>query len=181
VPTLDPHTCWIIGFGNNQRRDDGIGPFVVDRLKGPLERGKNTVLLALPQLRADLVEELQGADLILFVDATIDNLEGGRKWSKLYPEKKILPYLTHHVHPSYLLHLIQTLYHRSASGWLVSIQGNDFGFGEGLSPGAEKAAVKVISEIIQFIDKKGFIEEKSIEKDINTGVSHGECSRYPHY
>ena len=133
------------------------------------------------QLGAHLIEPLREADLILFIDATIDNLEGGRVWCKIHPEAHILPYLTHHIYPSYLLGLIQDLYRRSTPAWLVSIQGYDFSFGEGLSPEAEQEAEKASLEIIQFIDKKGLTERISIEKNIHTGVNHGKRSRHPYY
>jgi len=181
VTTSCADACWIIGYGNPQRRDDGIGPFVVDRLKGILRHEKGVRLLALPQLSADLVGELCEADRILFVDATVENLDGGRTWSEIYPETHLLPYLTHHIHPCYLLGLIRDLYHRSTPAWLVSIQGCDFGFGEGLSPGAEKRAEKMSSEIVQFIDKKGLTERIFLENDVDTGVNHGKHSRHPYY
>ena len=159
MPTPCSYTSWIIGYGNPQRRDDGIGPFVVDRLKSVLKHKKGVHILALPQLAADLVEPLCEADRILFVDATIENLDGGQARTRIYPETRLLPYMTHHVRPSYLLGLIQALYHRSPPAWLFSIQGHDFGFGEGLSPGAEKSAEDVGGEILQFIEEKGSTEE----------------------
>ena len=38
--------------------------------------------------------------------------------------------------------------------WLVSIQGCDFGFGEGLSPEVEEKAEEVSLEILEFIYKQ---------------------------
>jgi len=180
MPTPYSHTGWIIGYGNPQRRDDGIGPFVVNRLKSVLKHKKGVHLVAVDQLAVDLVEQLCEADRILFVDATIENLNGGRAWRRIYPETQILPYLTHHINPSYLLGLIRTIYHRSTPAWVVSIQGFDFGFGEELSPGAEKRAEKVSWEILQFIEKK-LTERKFIEKDINTGVNHEKRNRHSYY
>ena len=106
------------------------------------------------QLEMDLAEQLRDADLVLFVDATINDLDVGWTWCKIYPETNILPYLTHHLHPTYLLGLIKALYQRFIVAWLVSIQGYEFDFGEGLSPRAEKMAPKVRWEILQFIQKK---------------------------
>ena len=154
MSTRARHSCWIVGFGNRERRDDGIGPYVVEGLRGALQHRKEVNLLVLPQLRADTVEDLREADQILFVDATIDKPEGGRKWRRLYPEMQVLPYLTHHVDPAFLLGLMQTLYSRVASAWLVSIHGSDFGFGEGLSPEAAKTADWVCLEILEFICQK---------------------------
>ncbi|MBW1960023.1 MAG: hydrogenase maturation protease [Deltaproteobacteria bacterium] len=174
------HRCWIIGYGNPQRRDDGIGPFVVNRLKGILEHKKEVRLLALHQLAVDQVEQLCKADLLLFVDATVENLDGGRTWHRVSPETRNRPYLTHHVQPSYLLGLIQALYHRSIPAWLVSIQGDDFGFGDKLSPWAERRAEKVSWEILQFIEKRSTMR-KSIKTYKDTGVNHGKPSRHPYY
>ena len=154
MSTLATQACWIVGYGNRERRDDGIGPYIVEKLKGVLEQKKGVRLLALPQLSADLAGDLQAADRILFIDATIDDLEGGRKWSLLHPEMQVLPYLTHHVDPAFLLGLMERLYSRAAPAWLVSIQGSDFGFGEGLSPEAAKIADRVSHEILEFICKK---------------------------
>lgn len=177
MATLDSQACWIVGYGNRQRRDDGIGPFVVDKLRSVLKREKEVRLLALPQLRVDVAEELREADLIWFVDATIDDLEGGWARSKLHPETQFLPYLTHHVHPSFLLALIEALYHRSPCAWLVSVQGCDFGFGNGLSPEAEKRAEEVSSKIIRLID-----DTVSQNKDFkHRSISHGKRSRHPYY
>jgi len=154
VPTSHTQACWILGYGNRQRRDDGIGPYIVEKLKGALEQKNGVRLLALPQLRADLVEDLREADRILFVDATIDNPEGGRKWRQLQPQMQVLPYLTHHIDPAFLLGLLETLYRRSACAWLVSIHGDDFGFGEGLSPEAARTADRVSLEILEYICRK---------------------------
>ena len=154
MSTLEAQACWIVGYGNRQRRDDGIGPYVVEKLKGTLEQKKGVRLLAVPQLGADLVEDLREADQILFVDATIDNPEGGRKWRRLHPEMQVLPYLTHHVDPAFLLGLMETLYSRAASAWLVSVQGSDFGFGEGLSPEAARTADQVSLEILEYLTEE---------------------------
>jgi hydrogenase maturation protease len=154
VSTLETQACWVVGYGNRQRRDDGIGPYIVERLTGALQHRKEVHLLALPQLRADVVEDLREADRLLFVDATIDNPEGGRKWCRLHPDLSQLPYLTHHVHPAFLLGLMESLYSRAASAWLVSVQGSDFGFGEGLSPEAAETSDRVSREILEFISRK---------------------------
>ena len=173
-------TCSIIGFGNPQRRDDGIGPCVVDRLRGLLRHSEGVHLLAVPQLTADLAGDLYEADRILFADATMADLAGGWSRCAVYPETCSLPYLTHHVTPAYLMGLIQTLYHRSPSAWLISIQGYDFSFGEGLSPAAEKRMQTVSSEILQFMEKKIDREKYHRNKD-HTGENDGKPSRHPYY
>ncbi len=151
---LGLQSCWVIGYGNRQRRDDGIGPFVVEGLRRVLVPKKGVSLLAVPQLRADLIEKLKDAGRILFIDAAIDGLAGGWTWRRVLPDKQSLPYLTHHVQPAYLLGLMEMLYHRSVPAWLISVYGSDFEFGEGLSPAAEGAVDRLGPEILAFIRRK---------------------------
>jgi hypothetical protein len=54
---------------------------------------------------------------------------------------------------------MEALYGRWPATWLVSVQGGDFGFGEGLSLEAQEKAERASSEILDFclrqiIDKR---------------------------
>ena len=142
---------WIIGYGNTQCRDDGIGPYVVGRLNELLKHKNKIHILELRQLEPDLIHELRHAHFTIFVDATMDELDNGWNWVEVKPKLGDLPYTTHHLEPSSLLGLLQSLYHRYPRTWLVSIQGYDFGFGEGLTPEAEKRADNAVSEIVNFV------------------------------
>ena len=147
------HTSLIIGYGNIQRRDDGIGPYIVGRLKKILKRKKEIRFLTLPQLGVDMIEELCGADHIIFVDATVRAQKDGWNWVILQPKMGSLPHLTHHIHPSFLLGFLRWLYHRSPRASSVTVQGSDFEFGEGLSAPARKRAEKAISKIVNYFTK----------------------------
>jgi hydrogenase maturation protease len=155
VPSIrtEPLHSWIIGYGNPQRRDDGIGPYVADRLNNVLKHKKEIRILSPHQLEPDLVEELRYARLLILVDAAMDKINGGWQWVKVNPELEDLPYLTHHFKPAFLLGILQALYHQFPQTWLVSVQGEDFEFGEGLTPQAKKRAHRVVSEIVRFISK----------------------------
>jgi len=109
---------------------------------------------SLHQLDPVLVEELQPAELIILVDATVEDLEGGVRWTKVRPGIEISSWATHHLKPSTLLGLLEAFYHRSPPTWLVSVQGSDFGFGEGLSPETKEAADRARVEIAQFCKKQ---------------------------
>lgn len=147
---------WIIGYGNPQRRDDGIGPYVAGRVDKSLKHRKGIRILILHQLEPDLVEELRHASAIILVDAAINDLKGGWQWIKVEPELRDFHYLTHHFKPSFLLGLLQSLYQKCPQTWLISVQGDNFEFGEGLTPGAEKRAQRVVSEITKFILSKNY-------------------------
>jgi len=148
TPSFD---LWIIGYGNPQRRDDGIGPYIVKRLQPLFEHRSDVHLLVLHQLEPDVIDTLKNAHTILFVDATVGELAKGRHWVEIQPEIKTLPCLIHQVAPSFILGLLQCLYRQTPAAWMVSLQGDDFSFGRGLSSGAQKRAEQVIGEIAEFV------------------------------
>jgi hydrogenase maturation protease len=152
------HSTWIIGYGNPQRKDDGIGPYVIEQLSRDLGKGTAIALRSLHQLDPVLAEELQGAERLILVDATLEPLKRGLRWTRIQPLRELSPYGMHHLKPSTLAGLLESLYQRSPATWLVSVQGNDFGFGEGLSLEAQEKAERASSEIVafclrEFIDK----------------------------
>ena len=166
-------STWLIGYGNPHRRDDGLGPYVVDRLCDELHSTGRMAFCSLHQLDPVLVDELQMAELIILVDATVENLDGGVRWTKVRPGIEISSWATHHLKPSTWLGLLQAFYHRSPPTWLVSVQGTDFGFGEGLSPETKEAADRAKVEIARFC-KKQIDKERSSINDGKTIKGRGE-------
>ena len=152
--TIGSARSWVIGYGNPHRRDDGIGIHVVESLRKSVEPREEVFIHAFHQLEPVLIDELQDADSIIFVDATVEVLKEGFGWVEVQPEKRNLPFITHHLTPSVLLGLLQSLYHRSPPTWLVSVQGEDFGFGEGLSVEAAERAERASRKIADFISVK---------------------------
>ena len=153
------HSTWIIGYGNPHRKDDGIGPYVVEQLSADLGKGTGIALRSLHQLDPVLAEELQGAEVLILVDATVEPLERGLRWTRVQPKQGLSACDTHHLQPEGLAGLLESLYQRSPAMWLVSVEGKDFGFGEGLSLEAREKAERASSEIVQFcwrecIDKR---------------------------
>ena len=142
---------WIIGYGNPQRRDDGLGPYVISLLEERLEGRPGIETLALHQLVPELVEDLKNAGRVLLVDAALEESPPGWQWRNVEPELISWPSLSHGVSPGVLLGLLLSLYERKPEMRLISIQGDDFEFGEGLSPEAEKRAHKVVEEIVKFV------------------------------
>jgi len=148
TPPLD---FFIIGNGNPQRRDDGIGPYIVDRLRPIFKHRKNVHLLGRHQLEPDIIDTLKIADRLLFVDASADALTEGRQWVEVRPELDTMPFLIHQVASAFILGLLQSLYHRHPQTWIISVEGTDFGFGTGLSANARKRAAQVVGEIATFV------------------------------
>jgi hydrogenase maturation protease len=179
VSPFDEHACWIVGYGNRERRDDGVGPILVERLKRFFGPAKGVDFLAVPQLTADLVEVLKNAARILFIDAALDDAAHPRSWCRVVPDARRLPCMTHHVQPSHLLGLLEMLYRRSVFAWLISVRGSDFDYGEGLSPKAARAAAEVEQEVIAFVSRT--TPNSLWINDGKKGAPHGKHSRYPNY
>ncbi len=159
VENPDFRSTWIIGYGNPHRKDDGIGPYVVDRLSACLGEGPGISLRSLHQLDPVLAEELQGVEVLILVDATVEPLEQGLRWTRVRPKQDLSVRDTHHLRPEGLAGLLESLYQCYPAVWLVSVQGNDFSFGEGLSLDAQEKAQRASSEIAAFcrresIDKR---------------------------
>ena len=161
MPAENPelHPTWIIGYGNPHRKDDGIGPYVVEQLSRELGKGTGISLRSLHQLDPVLAEELQDAEVLILVDATVEPLKRGLRWTRVQPKQDFSACDTHHLQPSVFAGLLESLYQRSPAMWLVSVQGNDFGFGEGLSLEAQEKAERASSEIVQFCWRE-FIDKR---------------------
>lgn len=143
---------WIIGYGNPQRRDDGIGAYVVAELNEILKGKQGIETLAVHQLGPDLVWDLRNAKLILFIDATMSELKEGWQWTIVEPELKNLPYLSHYFDPAFLLGLLQSIYVESPEAWMISVEGRDFDIGEGLTKEAQNRACMVAAEILKLLE-----------------------------
>jgi hydrogenase maturation protease len=141
----------VVGYGNDLRGDDGIGPRVaaqVEALGWPGVRA-----LVVTQLTPELAEVLAGARLVVFVDACVgparEPVEVGRGGP---PERRAGGSLTHTGSPGALLALARELYGRAPETWWVTVAGEGFGLGEGLSESAERhcrAAVERIEALLR--------------------------------
>lgn len=135
----------VAGFGNVYRRDDGVGPAVVNGLRvalglpplGPLDDGFDALgaavdTVVLHQLVPELAELVADYDLLIFVDAHVGNLPEDIREEAL-ESTYTQPFVSHQLHPSTVLALAQQLYGRAPRAVLLSLRGHDFDFGEGLS------------------------------------------------
>jgi hydrogenase maturation protease len=151
---LSGQTAWdfyLVGFGNPQRRNDGIGPYIVRRLKTILKSQNKIGFLIVRHPEPSIVAELQGAGRILFVDATIKALAKGWQINRIEPALDMLPYTTHHFTPMVILGIMQQLYGQSPPAWVLTVEGCDFGFGCSLTSTAKERARAAIAAIVGFV------------------------------
>lgn len=118
----------IIGYGNELRSDDGVGPKVADvvaewRLPGVRALGCH-------QLMPELAVPLAAAGRVVFVDAAKDFCSVHVREIEPLRSTQVM---THAVDPGALLQLTKILYQHSPLGLSLTIPAEDFSFGSNLS------------------------------------------------
>ncbi|HKI36616.1 MAG TPA: hydrogenase maturation protease [Candidatus Baltobacteraceae bacterium] len=131
----------VIGYGNELRRDDGVGPRVARTVAAWGVPG--VLAVALPQLTPELAEAVAGASEVFFVDASAGN-DTGVRVRPVRPEVE-QPLLGHTSSPPALLALAEVLYGRRPRAWLVTVPAPDLDFGEELSSAAARGMDEALS------------------------------------
>jgi Ni,Fe-hydrogenase maturation factor len=108
-------------------------------------------LLARTQLEPDLLEEMGQAKALILLDASAVPLQGGISWTRIHAEEARAPFLIHSLNPASLLGLMGLMQQRPPATWLVSIQGGEFGLGEGLSRATEQRARRVTADLYKIV------------------------------
>jgi hydrogenase maturation protease len=142
----------IIGYGNQSRRDDGVGWFVIEQLAAlklpgvELETGQ--------QLEIESAEIISGYDNVIFVDAAIPEAPEPIQRTVVTPNFQSHA-VAHYMTPADVLSLCKTLHGREPRAVLFSIRGRDFNFGTTLTPEVEQAAREVVKQIVEIIRSGG--------------------------
>lgn len=143
-------TLLVIGYGQPQRGDDGVGPHIatlIGALGWPQIR-----TCSLPQLQPELASRLAIADYAIFVDAC--KMEPGLE-IRVRPLQaqgaettgSSTPGLGHSCDPQSLLALTQSVYGRHPQSWWIEVPATDFRQGQPLSDLAQAGVQKAIKTI----------------------------------
>jgi hydrogenase maturation protease len=134
----------LIGYGNELRCDDALGPTVA-RALAALGFGWLRVL-AVPQLTPELAEPVSRARAVVFVDATLNAPPGAVQIGPLAGAALSEP-LGHLGSPRSLLALAEAVFQRVPPAWMVTVGVEELGAGEGLSPAVERALPEVVESV----------------------------------
>jgi hydrogenase maturation protease len=149
----------IIGYGNPLRSDDGVGQVAAGILAdGWRARAvvsgyvsiPTVTALCLHQLTPDLAQPIGEAQMVIFIDAAEDSPAGMIRAECLTADDG-QGALTHQCTPGGLLWLARVLYEKSPCGWLFSVGGADFDYGENLSWQVEARLPDLIAQIDRLI------------------------------
>ena len=140
----------VIGYGNPLRADDGLGWTVARRLQCDLDGDPqfgDVVVLAEHQLTPELAEPISRARLVIFVDARAGDQPGRIERRGIASTVDGSLAFSHHVDPPSLVQMARLLYGHCPTAVVVSVDGDDFGYGTTLSPAIQAAIPEVVRGI----------------------------------
>ncbi len=153
----------IIGYGNPDREDDGVGWRIVERLAARLpgawiaqsalellpERNSPSLLATL-QLTPEMAETIARYDRVCFVDAHTGAYPDDLNIAEAEAIFQSSPF-THHLTPDTLLALAQAAYGRAPEGIVISVRGYRFGFKQSLSPATDALADQAVARALEWL------------------------------
>jgi len=131
----------VIGYGNELRRDDGVGPRAARAVAAWQLPGVEGV--AAHQLTPELAERIGEAERVVFVDAG----QGDIVLVRPVGPGRTAQALGHTGDPRELLALAEALYGYHPEAWLITLPAPELGFGEGLSAAAEHGLAEALREV----------------------------------
>jgi len=140
----------VIGVGNSYRGDDGVGPFIAQRLRE--KKLPETVAISEGGAGASLMDSWVGASLVIIIDA----MNSGDLYGKIRRfdarkeplPKMFFPCTTHHFGVAEAVELARVLDRLPPSLIIYGIEGKSFEQGIGLSPEVLKAAAKIERRVL---------------------------------
>ncbi|MFN8474355.1 MAG: hydrogenase maturation protease [Anaerolineae bacterium] len=138
----------VIGYGNDLRGDDGIGPRVADAVAAWRQPGVEA--LTLTQLAPEVAANLASAERVVFVDADARPDAAGVALQRLDAAPEVGA-LTHGAHPRALLALCQAVYGRCPAAWLLTVPARRFDLGAPLSPDAEAGVAQALPLLLAWL------------------------------
>lgn len=135
----------VIGIGNTLRRDDGLGPWLADRISE--WRLPNVTTRSVHQLTPELAVEIANYEHVLFLDACVECVaESGSAIVEVAPSAEPNR-LGHALTPGNLLALAGGLGMRHPRAWIATVMGSDFRFEEALTTAAARRGERALLDI----------------------------------
>lgn len=146
----------IIGYGSTLRSDDGIGFIIAEQLMDDLPSEISDLksqidVIARHQLTPDLADAAQRADHIIFIDACADAAPGEVRVTEVKPAGENWGAFAHEMSPGVLLDCVRDVYGKTPRAHLITIGGEKFDIGEGLTPTVQAAMPIVLSKVRELI------------------------------
>ncbi|HKJ46326.1 MAG TPA: hydrogenase maturation protease [Balneolales bacterium] len=144
----------VIGIGNSHRCDDRIGFFVIDQLQ---KSGyKDVEFIKIISDGYALMEAWKGRSRVIIVDAAVSGESTGtvHRFDALAEQipHDLSPVSTHFINLSETIALARTLEQLPEYLHIFAIEGENYNYGEKLTPEVKDAGQRVVEEIINLIE-----------------------------
>lgn len=139
----------IIGFGNPLRQDDAIGWRAAELAERRLPAQAAEVIQC-HQLTPELAAKLDGASLVLFLDAAANETPERICFQPVRAQQ--IGAWTHHLSPGQLLHLAQQFQGGAPRAFLISGGALQMGMGDGLSAPAQRCAERIAALAVRLVE-----------------------------
>jgi hydrogenase maturation protease len=156
----------VIGYGNAYCRDDGVGLYVINALRrhfgdralqadedGLDELGREWDTVMLHQLVPEIALTVKDYGKVVFVDAHMGTLPDEVRIVSVR-EEYAFHAVTHHMSPGMILATARKTHGVAPQGFLVSVKGDDFQFGLGLSETTQVRADKAVRKILELVESR---------------------------
>ena len=144
----------VYGYGNPGRQDDALGVLISEHICKWAEEIKyqHVDTDSNYQLNVEDATALQGRKLVIFADASKEDLESF-VLTKLEPSSSI-SFSNHAVSPEYIIHLTRELFEEKPEAYLLHIKGYQWEFSEGITENAKNNMNKALNFLKSFILEK---------------------------
>lgn len=156
----------IIGYGNPDRGDDGVGWYILQMLAeefqvsisndtdiGIFSEERPLDFLFNLQLMPEMATEMVSYERLCFVDAHTGAIPENIHLERIESEFQNSP-LTHHLTPQSLVSILEQLYQHTPEAIFVSVRGFNFRFEHALSPETKHLAEEAIKTISTWIKRE---------------------------
>ncbi len=147
-----PARVLVIGIGNPIRGDDGLGWQVAGLLESHFAGSSLPVdTIQVQQLTMDLVDEINHADLIVFIDAAVGEPAGQVGCQEILAGTALSAAGSHYFDPQTLLSAVQALFGTHPRALQFSITTTAFKYCADLSPTIQSAMPGFVNLIVNSI------------------------------
>ena len=153
----------VIGYGNTYCHDDGVALVVINTLRrrygigelqpdedGLDDLGHELDSIMLHQLVPEIVPVVANYPCVVFVDAHVGSISDEVRVIGVQEEHRFHA-VTHQMSPGMILSMARQTTGRAPSGYLVSVKGENFDFGLGLSDPCRLRADMATQKILDLI------------------------------
>lgn len=147
----------IVAYGNPLRCDDGVAWLAADKLENTFPESE-VEILRLHQLAPEVAEAVRHRNLVVFLDAALDDTNNGQpgqiRVKELSPdpsEKDPVGPFSHVYSPIKILEISRQLYQASPKAYVITVTGGNFDHGDRPSDAVAAAIPSVVTKVAEVV------------------------------